>query len=71
LLWNLRKAFPEVKLARADGGYAGKLVTWAKTQLKPKLTLQIVKWPDDLHTFQVLPASGWGGPWPDGPGPSP
>jgi transposase len=53
LLWNLRKAFPGVKLAWADGGYAGKLVTWAKTT--PKLTLQIVKRPDDLHTFQVLP----------------
>ena len=47
--------FPSVKLAWADGGYAGKLVTWAKTKLKPKLTLQIVKRPDDLHTFQVLP----------------
>jgi transposase len=55
LLWNLRKAFPKVKLAWADGGYAGKLITWAKTKLKPKLTLQIVKRPDDLHTFQVLP----------------
>jgi transposase len=55
LLWNLRKAFPKIKLASADGGYAGKLVTWAKTKLKPKLTLQIVKRPDDLHTFQVLP----------------
>jgi putative transposase len=55
LLWNLRKAFPQVKLAWADGGYAGKLVTWARTKLKPKLTLQIVKRPDDLHTFQVLP----------------
>lgn len=54
LLWNLRKAFPKIKLAWADGGYAGKLVTWAKTKLKPKLTLQIVKRPDDLHTFQVL-----------------
>jgi transposase len=39
----------------ADGGYAGKLVTWAGTRLKPKLTLQIVKRPDDLHTFKVLP----------------
>ena len=29
LLWNLRKAFPAIKLAWADGGYAGKLVTWA------------------------------------------
>ena len=55
LLWNLRRAFPSVKLAWADGGYAGKLVTWARTRLKPKLTLQIVRRPDDLHTFQVLP----------------
>ena len=53
LLWNLRKAFPTVKLTWADGGYAGKLVTWAKTHLR--LTLQIVKRPDDLHTFKVLP----------------
>ena len=53
LLWNLRRAFPTVKLAWADGGYAGKLVTWAKKRLR--LTLQIVKRPDDLHTFQVLP----------------
>jgi transposase len=55
LLWNLRRAFPSVKLAWADGGYAGQLVTWARTTLKPTLTLQIVKRPGDLHTFQVLP----------------
>ena len=55
LLWNLRKAFPQVKLAWADGGYAGKLVIWARTRLRPKLTLQIVRRPGDLHTFQVLP----------------
>jgi len=53
LLWNLRKAFPAIRLTWADGGYAGKLVTWAS--LKPKLTLEIVKRPDDLHTFKVLP----------------
>jgi len=53
LLWNLRQAFPKIKLAWADGGYSGKLVSWAKTTLK--LTLQIVKRPDDLHTFKVLP----------------
>jgi transposase len=53
LLWNLRKAFPSVRFAWADGGYAGQLVTWAKTALK--LTVQIVRRPDDLHTFQVLP----------------
>jgi transposase len=53
LLWNLRRAFPTIKLAWADGGYAGKLVTWAKTGLR--LRLEIVKRPDDLHTFKVLP----------------
>jgi putative transposase len=53
LLWNLRRAFPQIRLAWADGGYAGKLVTWAKTALR--LTIEIVKRPDDLHTFQVLP----------------
>ena len=53
LLWNLKKAFPKVRLAWADGGYAGKLVTWSKTALK--LTLEIVRRPDDLHTFKVLP----------------
>ena len=47
--------FPSVKLAWADGGYAGKLVTWARTKLRPRLTLQIVKRPGDLHTFKVLP----------------
>jgi transposase len=53
LLRNLRRAFPSITLAWADGGYAGKLVTWAAARLK--LTLTIVRRPDDLHTFQVLP----------------
>jgi transposase len=53
LLWNLGKAFPAIRLTWADGIYASKLVTWAKTALK--LTLQIVRRPGDLHTFQVLP----------------
>src|SRR5579859_798070 len=57
LLRNLRKAFPKVRLAWADGIYAGKLVIWAMTVLK--LTLAIVRRPDDLHTFQVLPRR-WG-----------
>jgi transposase len=52
-LWNLRCAFPSIRLAWTDGGYAGKLVTWAKTLLR--LILEIVKRPDDLHTFKVLP----------------
>src|SRR5512142_3056767 len=54
LLWNLRKAFPSVRLTWADSGYAGKLVTWAKTRLKPRLTLQVVK-RTEQHTFAVLP----------------
>lgn len=53
LLWNLRRAFPSIKLTWADGGYTGKPVTWAKTWLR--LRVQIVKRPDDLHTFKVLP----------------
>jgi transposase len=52
LLWNLKRACRTVKVARADSGYAGKLVTWAKTRLK--LTLQIVK-RTELHKFVVLP----------------
>src|SRR5512135_431726 len=50
---NLRRASPSITLASADGGYAGKLVTWARTGLH--LTLEIVRRPDDLHTFKVLP----------------
>jgi putative transposase len=53
LIWNLHRAGRRVRLVWADGGYAGKLVTWAKTALK--LTLEIVKRPDDLHSFKVLP----------------
>ena len=55
LLWNLTKAFPAIRLAWADGIYAGKLIAWAITALK--LTLQIVRRPDDLHTFKVLAAA--------------
>jgi len=69
LLWNLRRAFPSVKLAWADGGYAGKLVTWAGTRPRPRPTLEIVKRPGDLHTFQVRPAAGSSsGPWHGSPG---
>ena len=53
LLWNLHRACPRIRLAWADGGYAGKLLPWAATALG--LTVQIVRRPDDLHTFQVLP----------------
>ena len=53
MLWNLRPAFPSIKLARTDDVYADKLVTWAASMLK--LTVRVVRRPDDLHTFQVLP----------------
>ena len=53
LLFNLHRARRKVRLAWADGGYAGKLLPWSATWLK--LTVQIVKRPDDLHTFAVLP----------------
>jgi transposase len=53
LLWRLAASFRTVTLVWADGGYAGKLVTWAATTLHR--TLQIVKRPDNLHTFKVLP----------------
>jgi transposase len=53
LLWNLHRAFPSVKLTWADGGYAGKLIGWATRWLH--LKVEVVKRPDDLHTFKVLP----------------
>jgi transposase len=53
LLFNLHRARRRIRLAWADGGYAGKVQPWAATYLK--LTVQIVRRPDDLHTFAVLP----------------
>ena len=53
LLWRLAAGFRTVTLIWADGGYAGKLVTWAVGTLHR--TVQIVKRPANLHTFQVLP----------------
>ena len=57
LLWNLRKAFPKVTLAWADGGYAGKLVTWSMTALK--LTVEIVKRPMTCTPSRSCRAGGW------------
>ncbi len=53
LLWKLAAASRTVTLIWADGGYAGKLVTWAASTLHR--TVQIVKRPDNLHTFKILP----------------
>ena len=56
LLWNLRRAFPSIKLAWADGGYTGKLVTWAKTHLR--LRLEIVKRPMSCIPSSAAPPVG-------------
>jgi len=45
--------FPAVKLVWADGGYAGKLVEWAKTAVR--IVLEIVKKKEGQHGFEVLP----------------
>jgi transposase len=53
LLTLLRERFSTVTLIWADGGYAGRLVSWAHTVLA--LTLSIVKRSDDTTGFVVLP----------------
>ena len=53
LLARLREKFSTITLVWADGGYAGRLVTWAKEVLA--CTVQIVKRSDDVKGFVVLP----------------
>jgi transposase len=53
LLERLRDRFKKITLVWADGGYAGRLVAWAKEKLR--LTVQIVKRSDDVSGFVVLP----------------
>jgi transposase len=53
LLAVLRERFSTITLVWADGGYAGRLVGWAKTALA--LTVRIVKRTDDIKGFVVLP----------------
>lgn len=42
-----------IKLIWADGGYAGKLVDWARTSVN--IVLRIVKRTDDVTGFVLLP----------------
>jgi transposase len=49
----LHARFSTVSLIWADGGYAGRLVTWANKVLG--LTVEIVKRTDDVTGFTVLP----------------
>src|SRR3954469_7230601 len=53
LLAALRARFSTITLIWADGGYAGRLVTWAQAVLA--FTVTIVKRTDDLAGFQVIP----------------
>jgi transposase len=53
LLAALRAKFSTIALVWADGGYAGRLVDWARTVLAFAVT--IVKRTDDLTGFQVIP----------------
>jgi transposase len=53
LLQHLATAFGRIRLIWADGGYAGKLVDWAHTNLN--IALRIIKRSDDATGFVVLP----------------
>jgi transposase len=53
LLALLRERFSTIQLVWADGGYAGRLVTWAATVIH--LGVTIVKRTDDANGFAVLP----------------
>lgn len=53
LLERLRAACLRVALVWADGAYAGALLSWAREELA--LRLQIVKRPDDVSGFVVIP----------------
>ncbi len=53
LLTALRAKFSTIRLVWADGGYAGRLVSWAQTVLTFAVT--IVKRTDDLAGFRVIP----------------
>ncbi len=53
VLDRLRFAMPSVALVFADGGYAGRLVIWARRVLR--VILAIVRKPADQRGFAVLP----------------
>ncbi|MHA5052110.1 IS5 family transposase [Streptomyces sp. SD15] len=53
LLTRLREQYFSIRLVWADGGYAGRLVDFARSELR--LTLDIVRRCDDTTGFVVLP----------------
>jgi len=50
---RVRGWLPRLKLVWADGGYAGKLVSWVTSSFS--WVLEIVKRSDDAQGFEVLP----------------
>lgn len=53
VLDRARMRMPSIVLVWADGGYAGKLVAFAKQYLR--MAVEIVKKPEGQRTFEVLP----------------
>ncbi len=53
VLDRAKMAMPSLALVFADGGYAGRLVAWAR-QI-PRIVLDIVRKPEGQHGFAVLP----------------
>jgi len=53
VLDRAKMAMPSMVLVFADGGYAGRLVAWAR-QI-PRLVLEIVRKPEGQRGFAVLP----------------
>lgn len=53
VLMAIAGSFPRLKLIWADGGYAGQLIEWVAAF--GDWILEIVKRPDDLKGFAVLP----------------
>jgi transposase len=53
VLIRAKMAMPSIALVWADGGYAGKLITWVAQHCR--ILVQIVKKPAGQRTFEVLP----------------
>jgi putative transposase len=56
VLEMLKDKFKRLRLVWADGGYAGKLISWVSDlRRRGKLRLEIVKRTDDMKGFKLLP----------------
>lgn len=56
VLSELRHRFSRLRLIWADGGYAGRLISWVRRlRTQRRIRLNIVKRNDDVKGFKVLP----------------